>query len=154
MPSSPPLDPVRARRIALPALAPLLLLAFACGSVKTPTEPPAGPPAGAAYTFSRIQGEIFSPICAQAGCHDAATASGGQVLAAGVAYGNIVGVRSTEVSTLNRIEPGDPERSYMVKKLRGDSDIVGERMPRIGGPLSQSQIDGIAAWVRAGAPNN
>lgn len=150
MPSPPALRPAQTLAVALA----VPLLFFACGTVKSPSEPPAPEPPSAAYTFTRIQTEIFSPICAQAGCHDSATASGGQVLEAGVAYSNIVGVRSTEVSTLNRIEPGDPERSYMVKKLRGDADIVGARMPLVGGPLSQSQIDGIIGWVRAGAPNN
>ena len=136
------------------AILPLVLLLAACGSVKSPTEPPEEPGGGTAFTFSRIQAEIFTPNCVKAGCHDAASASGGQVLAAGVSYSQIVNVRSTE-STLDRIEPGDPERSYMIKKLRGDPDITGDRMPldRPGG-LPQEQIDGIMAWVRAGAPND
>lgn len=130
------------------------LLALAgCGTAKSPTEVPP-PSTGAAFTFTRIQTEIFSPICAQAGCHDAQTRESDQVLAAGFAYANIVGRRSLENSSLNRIEPGDPERSYLVKKIRGDADIVGERMPRVGGPLRQEQIDGIIGWVRGGAPNN
>lgn len=133
----------------------ILLLSVACGSVKTPTEPeePAG--GGPAFTFSRIQAEIFTPNCDKAGCHDAASASGGMVLAAGRAYGEIVNVRSTENSTLDRIEPGSPERSYMVMKLRGDPGITGERMP-LDQPagLPQAQIDGLIAWVRAGAPND
>jgi len=124
--------------------------------VKTPTEPEE--PAGGTtvpFTFSRIQAEIFTPNCDKAGCHDAASASGGQVLAAGRSYDQIVNVQSTENSTFDRIEPGDPERSYMVKKLRGDPGITGERMPldQPGG-LPQEQIDGLIAWVRAGAPNN
>jgi hypothetical protein len=77
------------------------------------------------------------------------------VLAAGRSYAEIVDRASSERSTLDRIEPGDPERSYLVKKLRGDPDIAGSRMPldRPGG-LPQDQIDGIIAWVRAGAPND
>jgi hypothetical protein len=142
-------------RPVLDAILPLvLLLAAACGSVKSPTEPEPG--GGATpFTFTRIQAEIFTPNCVKSGCHDAASASGGQILAAGVSYNQIVNVRSTENSTLDRIEPGDPERSYMVKKLRGDPDITGDRMPldRPGG-LPQEQIDGIIAWVRAGAPND
>jgi|SRR6185436_8242445 len=137
----------------------VLLFAAACGSVKTPTEPEepgggTGGTGGTAFTFSRIQAEIFTPNCVKAGCHDAATASGGQVLAAGRSYDQIVNVPSTE-SSLDRIEPGDPERSYMVKKLRGDPDITGDRMPldQPGG-LPQEQIDGLIAWVRAGAPRN
>ena len=146
---------MRSRPVREAILPLVLLLAAACGSVKSPTEPSSEPGGGTAIPFSRIQAEIFTPNCVKAGCHDAATASGGQVLAAGVSYGQIVNVRSTENSTLDRIEPGDPERSYMVKKLRGDPDITGDRMPldRPGG-LPQEQIDQIIAWVRAGAPND
>ncbi|HYU34294.1 MAG TPA: hypothetical protein VEW48_19240 [Thermoanaerobaculia bacterium] len=139
-----------ARSLALP----FVLLLAACGSVKTPTEPEEPGGGATPFTFSRIQAEIFTPNCVKSGCHDAATASGGQILAAGRAYNQIVNVPSTE-SSFDRIEPGDPERSYMVKKLRGDPDITGDRMPldQPGG-LSQEQIDGLIAWVRAGALNN
>ena len=126
----------------------------ACGTVKTPTEPPA-PPTGTAFTFSRVQAEIFTPICAKAGCHDAVTASGGQVLAAGRAYAEIVRHPAQGRPDLNRIEPGDPERSYMVKKLRGDPDIVGSQMPfDAPGSLPREKLDGLIGWILAGAPNN
>ena len=61
-------------------------------------------------------------------------------------------MRSAPMSA--RVSPGNPEASYMILKLRGDPSITGERMP-LGGPyLTQEQIEGIAAWIRAGAPNN
>jgi hypothetical protein len=142
-----------ARETVLPFV---LLLAAACGSVKSPTEPSEEPGGGAApFTFSRIQAEVFTPSCAKAGCHSAATGSGGLVLAAGRSYGEIVNQPSTGQGALDRIEPGNPGRSYLIKKLRGDPDITGDRMPldQPGG-LPQEQIDGIVAWVRAGAPND
>src|SRR5262245_30656059 len=147
---------MRSRPVRNAVLPLVLLLVAACGSVKSPTEPSEEPGGGAApLTFSRIQAEIFTPNCVKAGCHDAASASAGMVLAAGVSYGQIVDRPSTENSTLDRIEPGDPNRSYMVKKLRGDPDITGGRMPldQPGG-LPREQIDGLIAWVRAGAPND
>lgn len=145
MPSRPARSPV----VALG-----LLLAAACGSVKSPTEPPEEP-GGAAFTFSRIQEEVFTPSCVKAGCHDVASGSADLVLAVGRSYANIVNVPATGQPGLDRIEPGDPGRSYLIKKLRGDPDITGDRMPldRPGG-LPQEQIDGIIAWVRAGAPND
>jgi hypothetical protein len=139
----------------------LLLLAFVlvfggCGTVKSPTEPPSDPGTGtAALTFSQIQAQIFTPTCAKAGCHAASSAQDGLVLEAGQAYGNLVGRTSTQRSNLARVEPGDPERSYLILKLRGDPSITGLRMPQDGPPfLTSEQIDGIAAWIRAGAPNN
>ena len=144
-------------RPVLDAVLPLVLfLAAACGSVKSPTEPSEEPSGGAApFTFTRIQAEVFTPSCAKAGCHSPATGSGGLVLAAGGSYAEIVNQPSTGNSSLDLIEPGDPGRSYLIKKLRGDPDITGDRMPldQPGG-LPQEQIDGIIAWVQAGAPND
>lgn len=130
------------------------LAAAGCGTVKSPTEPlPGG--GGPAFSFSRIQAEIFTPTCAKAGCHDAAAASGGMVLEAGRAYGEIVDRHSTESASLDRVEPGDPERSYLIKKLRGDPDITGAQMPLDRpGSLTREQMDGLIGWIRAGAPND
>ncbi|HEX9942719.1 MAG TPA: hypothetical protein VGG03_11925 [Thermoanaerobaculia bacterium] len=134
----------------------LPLLLAGCGTVKSPTEPPPeGPGTGTAFTFAQIQREIFTPTCAKAGCHDAASASEGLVLEAGVSYGLLVGHPSSEHGSLNRVEPGSPERSYLILKLRGDPSITGQRMPLDGPPyLTPEQIEGIAAWIRAGAPND
>jgi len=107
-----------------------------------------------AFTFTQIQNMFFSPTCAVSGCHDTATAQAGLVLEAGVAYNNIVNVSSTERPSLLRVEPGNSDQSYLAKKLRGDNDISGERMP-FGGPfLSAAEIEGIEEWILAGAPNN
>ena len=132
----------------------LLLGALGCGTVKSPTEPPPEPSGGTALTFSQIQAQIFTPTCAKAGCHSAAAASEGLVLEAGQAYGLLVGRPASGNGSLARVEPGSPERSYLILKLRGDPGITGERMP-LGGPyLTSDQIAGIAAWIRAGAPND
>ncbi len=131
----------------------IVVTTAACGDKKTlPFEPGGGPPDPNA-TFTRVQGEVFSVSCALSGCHSGASPTGGMNLTAGVAYGNIVRVHSTERADLNRIEPGDPDRSYMVKKLRGDPDIVGSPMPLIGS-ISAAQRQLVIDWVRRGAPND
>src|SRR5437016_6090663 len=98
-----------ARNTVCAVLATLSAFAAAgCGTVKSPTEPLSGGtggPGGAAFTFSRIQAEIFTPTCAKSGCHAANTASAGMVLDAGRAYAQIVSRPSTEQSNLHRIEP-------------------------------------------------
>ena len=46
--------------------------------------------------------------------------------------------------------PGDPERSELIKRLRGDSL---PRMPFLSRPLPSEQLDLIEKWIRAGLPN-
>ena len=132
----------------------LSLLLAGCGTVKSPTEPGPAPGGVTALTFTQIQTQIFTPVCAKAGCHAAGSSPSGLVLEAGQSYGYLVGRAAAENCALYRVEPGNPDRSYIILKLRGDPSITGERMP-LGGPyLTSDQIEGIAAWIRAGAPNN
>jgi hypothetical protein len=153
MPSIPARRGYRAGRAAAALVLAAAAAAVAgCGDVKSPTAPPPPVAGEAAFTFARVQAEVFTPSCAKAGCHVAGIAAGQLVLQAGASYGEIVGRSAIGNPSLDRVEPGDPERSYLLKKLRGDADITGDRMPQDGPPfLTQEQIDGIAGWIRAGA---
>ena len=105
-----------------------------------------------ALTFEQIQGTIFTPRCAHPFCHASGTAPSGMVLEAGVSYSHIVGVRAVGNPAYLRVAPGDADRSYLIRKLRGEGD-AGDRMPLDGPPyLTPDQIAGIAAWINAGAP--
>lgn len=141
---------------AFAGLAAVAALMGCGGTVRSPTEPAAGGGPGAkALTFTQIQAGIFTPSCAKAGCHASSTASGGLVLDAGLAYADIVGQPAQEQPQLAYVRPGNPEASYLLKKVRGDADITGGHMPLDGPPfLSPQQIAGLAAWIQAGAPNN
>lgn len=97
--------------------------------------------------------EIFTQSCARSGCHLGASAPFGLDLSEGEAFGNTVGVRSQEVPDLFRIEPGNPDASYLIQKVQGDPDIVGQRMPLGEAPLSDSQITLLRDWITAGAPD-
>ena len=109
---------------------------------------PIAPPVQSA--FQEIQDTIFTPICTQ--CHIGATAPQGMRLDAANSYAMIVGVPSNEVPGLMRINPGNPDASYLVQKIQGTA-AVGVRMPANGPPyLTQAQIDLIRSWVAAGAP--
>ena len=62
----------------------------------------------------------------------------------------LISVPSSEVQSLLRVNPGDPNNSYLIQKLEGTA-AVGQRMP-LGGPfLPQSDIDVIRQWISAGA---
>ena len=103
--------------------------------------------------FGKIQDEIFTVSCASSDCHSGAGAPDGLDLTAGQAYENIVNVRSVQMPDLFRIEPGDPDNSYLVRKVEGRG-IAANRMPLGGPPLSSEQIDLIRAWVSDGAPDD
>lgn len=92
---------------------------------------------------------IFGQSCALAGCHADLQRP---FLKAEVAYDNIVNVRSEELPDLDRIEPGDPSRSYLYMKITGASGIIGARMPKTGPPLTLAQTDTIRVWIESGAP--
>ena len=113
-----------------------------------------GQVADPAPTLTQLQTDIFTPICSV--CHTGGGAGlpGIQNLTAGNTYTNIVNVASIQQGTLVRVKPGDPDNSYLVRKIQGTPGITGVQMPATGGPLSQAQIDEVRAWVAAGAKND
>jgi len=111
---------------------------------------PPGPPAN--NDFQQIQDTIFGPICS--GCHQGANAPQGLRLDAGNSYALLVNVASAEVPALMRVNPGNPDASYLVQKIQGNA-AVGVRMPANGPPyLTQGQIDLVRGWIAAGAPQS
>jgi hypothetical protein len=96
-----------------------------------------------------IQDNVFTPICSR--CHIGANAPEGLQLDAAHSYSLLVGVPSVEDSSLLRVKPGDPDNSYMIRKIQGGPGIVGGQMPLGLAPLPQSTIDVIRTWVANGA---
>src|SRR6185312_7616869 len=100
--------------------------------------------------FTSIQDNVFTPICTR--CHICASAPEGLQLDEAHSYGLLVGVPSAEQPSVMRVAPGNPDASYIIRKLEGASGISGGRMP-LGGPyLPQSTIDVIRQWITNGAP--
>jgi len=134
---------------------PLLFLLCACGKLKElPTEPGLGSePIDPTATFTRVQNEIFTPTCGAIGCHDTLGHQEGQILTAGRAYANTVGVPSTQMPSLLRVAPNDPANSYLYRKIAG-AGITGDRMPQGGPYLTDAQTKLVRDWIRRGAPND
>jgi hypothetical protein len=105
-------------------------------------------------TLMALQNDFFTPTCALAGCHSVGSAQAGLVLASGQSFGNLVNTPSTQQPNLRRVLPFDPESSYLIRKLRGDAGISGDRMPRTGNFLSDAEIARFVTWINEGAPNN
>lgn len=106
-----------------------------------------------APTFSQVQQQVLTPSCALSGCHSGASPAQGMNLSVGQAYSNIVNVPSTEVPSLDRVEPGEPDNSYLIHKIEGTAQ-VGARMPLTGAPLPNEFIQVIRNWISDGAQNN
>ncbi|HKQ84403.1 MAG TPA: CHRD domain-containing protein [Steroidobacteraceae bacterium] len=121
----------------------------------TTDKAPAAPPPPAAATLAELQSTIFTPICAT--CHS----GGGSALpgsmnlsSTSASFAALVNVNSEEVPSLKRVNPNNPDTSYVVRKVEGAADIVGGRMP-LGAPsLTAEQIANIRSWISSGAPNS
>ena len=97
-------------------------------------------------TLAAIQASVFTPTCAVSGCHSGDSPPEGLRLDEGFSFGNLVGVASNEVPMLSRVDPGNPDDSYLVRKIEGTA-AVGARMPLGGPPLEQDLIDDIREWI-------
>ena len=120
----------------------------------------AGPTPDLEPTFTSIQQLIFNaadssgrPGCIS--CHNAngARFTNGLSLVEGVSYQSLVGVSSVGKPGVARVVPGDPDASYLMNKVLG-TDIVGDRMPRLGPYLSDGQIRILRRWIELGAKND
>lgn len=110
---------------------------------------PIAPPVNS--DFQEIQNTVFTPICTQ--CHIGANAPQGLRLDAANSYALLVNVASNEVPGLLRVNPGNPDQSYLVQKIQGNA-AVGGRMPLGQAALPQDRIDLIRQWIAAGAPQS
>lgn len=116
-------------------------------------------------SFDAIQQKILTPSCATSGCHasekDADFAQHGLVLAAGVAYENLVGVNPKNSAALadglKRVKPFASLESLLFHKLNiaashHTGKQYGNPMPLGGQTLSDGQIEFVRRWIDAGAP--
>ena len=104
-------------------------------------------------TLDAIQDNVFTPSCSQSFCHGEAS-SADLNLEEGNSWSNLVNVPSVELAGWDRVEPFDPDMSYLICKLENCPSIIGSQMPLIGDLLTQDVIDVIREWILLGAPEN
>ena len=106
-------------------------------------------------TLSELQQTIFTPSCAKSGCHSGALPTAGMLLTDGSTHTSVVGVTSLEQPSLSRVEPFDPEASYLVRKVLANPAINGLPMPADGPPfLDLDRLEALKSWIAAGAPDD
>lgn len=122
----------------------------------------AGPTADLEPTFASIQANIFE-LTDSAGrnacvsCHTniGRTPAGGLNLLHDLAYDQLFNVTATQNASLKRVNPGNPEGSYILHKIEGRTGIVGRRMPFNGPPfMTEGQILILRRWIELGAARN
>ena len=121
-----------------------------------------GPTPNLRPTLASIQREIFNTqdssgrlSCIQCHTNVGRTPAAGLNLVEGVSFAALVGRPSVQKPGETLVIPGDPDNSYLVKKLDGAAGIVGLRMPRNNGPfLTEGQMLVIRRWIKEGAANN
>jgi hypothetical protein len=107
----------------------------------------------ATVRFATLQQDIFDRRCVT-DCHEAVNAGAGLTLARGRSWAALVNQRSQQITTRLRVLPGDVSASYLVKKVEGVTDYVGDRMPKGGARLPQGELDELRTWIGRGAPND
>jgi hypothetical protein len=103
-------------------------------------------------TFDRIREQIFAQSCALSGCHDSESATGDLILLSSAAYSQLVGVTPDNPAAagagLQRIFPGDPDLSFLYRKIIDDLEVGwGSSMPDGAAPLSPDQAEIIRLWI-------
>jgi hypothetical protein len=138
----------------------LIAAAFTAAACDESLKDVVGPTPNLEPTFASVRNEIFSTTdlagrTACVNCHNPQRSR----FTAGLdlqtdPYAALVNVPSRQRQGAVLVIPGDPENSYLIRKLEG-RDITSARMPQNGPPyLTAGQILVIRRWIAIGAPNN
>jgi len=88
------------------------------------------------------------------GCHVGVQPKAKLLLTSGKSYANLVNVASSACAGKIRVKPGVVDQSYLMNKLTGIGMCAGTQMPKVGGGLSNAELDLFRAWICNNAPNN
>ncbi|MYF93459.1 MAG: hypothetical protein F4184_15700 [Gemmatimonadetes bacterium] len=136
---------LRLRRLSL--LLTAALLWASCGGDDS-TVGPDGEGTLTEATLAQVS-EVFAVSCVTSGCHSGGEPAAGLSLEGDFAD-NIIGVASGQRPDLKLVDPGNPNKSYLLIKVRGDGEMISQQMPP-GNPLSAEQVEIIRAWIASGA---
>ena len=113
------------------------------------TTPPPSTPVLTADIAS-IQVNVLTPSCGVSGCHVQGTAAFNLILdSVDASINNLINVPAGQVPSLLRVEPFDPDNSYLIQKLEGTG--AGAQMPFGQPALDPSVITVVRQWISDGA---
>ena len=105
------------------------------------------PEATVAQDLEEQVAALFERSCTTVGCHAGPVPQLGMDLTRDQFYNAIVNKPSQSDPAYKVVDPGNPDGSYMLKKLRGEEGIVGLQMPMIGDKLTDDEIGTIENWI-------
>jgi len=99
---------------------------------------------------------VFALVSFRCACHSVEEQDGGfyDLTDPDTAWDALVNVPSEDLPSMDRVEPGDPDASYVVAKIEDRQDAVGgrgDRMPPTGFALPADDITLIRDWITGGA---
>ncbi len=113
--------------------------------------------------YAEVQA-IFSRSCTVGmSCHGTAGVHGDLDLSPGLSFAALVRQPSVLLPRVQRVNPGDPDGSWLIVKIEGTMsryrecqqmpDACGTRMPMVGGAaLSPEDLSTLRRWIAGGAP--
>jgi len=90
---------------------------------------------------------IFKNSCSISGCHKGRYPKMMLNLEPEKFKDALLNISSQEMSSMKLVDTRDPEKSYLLKKIRGDKGIVGGRMPLESPPLKEEEMKTIEDWI-------
>ena len=107
-------------------------------------------------TIDDVQRFVFTPGCTDATCHDTTTQAGALDLSsAETSYEELVEVDASNSTargrSLLRVVPGDPDSSFLFRKLVSPGPGEGTPMPTVDERLTAPYLDLVARWIEQGA---
>lgn len=107
---------------------------------------------GGAGTYSGLSQQLFVPRCASGSCHGGNPPIAFPQLDADAGWAALVNVPSEQNVTMDMVEPGSPDQSWLVLRLRGEGGR--QYMPLGDAQLTDGEIAAVEAWIANGALND
>jgi hypothetical protein len=92
--------------------------------------------------------QIFKQSCSTTGCHQGRFPPMNLNLELDKYKDSLIDVPSQELPHLKLVDTQDPEKSYLLMKIRGNKAISGKPMPLNAPPLQEKDIIELEKWIR------
>jgi hypothetical protein len=91
--------------------------------------------------------QILQQNCSTTGCHQGRFPPMNLNLEKDKYRDSLIRISSQELPHLKLVDTDDPEKSYLLMKIRGNKAISGKRMPLNAPPLQNEDIKAIETWI-------